>query len=279
MADHFKRALLLRGGILFQERITSVNTGGGGEGGHRGNRLEFLKRSGFLSTSRVKARSGRKWDGERGEEEREKPLALVEFEFETHRESRGGFETAAWIISPGSGMEQRDVAMRYANKRFNYSTRRAEETGRFLFDSLKLPPITGRAMYPRAESPADFKKEKSTDICIITGRIRAKRMSGGNFKANSRGRIGFWMISRRDVWCSFYTKVFFFCSLKNADSGFFICTDTFIGENVEWKVGLKKRGRLGSSLYFFASKIVWNHNLTYRFTLDILRSEINIKTQ
>lgn len=153
------------------------------------------------------------------------------------------------------------------------------ETGRFLFDSLKLPPITGRAMYPRAESPADFKKEKSTDICIITGRIRAKRMSGGNFKANSRGRIGFWMISRRDVWCSFYTKVFFFCSLKNADSGFFICTDTFIGENVEWKVGLKKRGRLGSSLYFFASKIVWNHNLTYRFTLDILRSEINIKTQ
>lgn len=95
MADHFKRALLLRGGILFQERITSVNTGGGGEGGHRGNRLEFLKRSGFLSTSRVKARSGRKWDGERGEEEREKPLALVEFEFETHRESRGGFETAA----------------------------------------------------------------------------------------------------------------------------------------------------------------------------------------
>lgn len=58
-------------------------------------------------------------------------------------------------------MEQRDVAMRYANKRFNYSTRRAEETGRFLFDSLKLPPITGRAMYPRAESPADFKKEKS----------------------------------------------------------------------------------------------------------------------
>lgn len=64
MADHFKRALLLRGGILFQERITSVNTGG-----HRGNRFEFLKRSGFLSRSRVKARSGRKWDEEGGEGE------------------------------------------------------------------------------------------------------------------------------------------------------------------------------------------------------------------
>lgn len=39
MADHFKRALLLRGGILFQERITSVNTGGGGRAPRESSRV------------------------------------------------------------------------------------------------------------------------------------------------------------------------------------------------------------------------------------------------
>lgn len=76
--------------------------------------------------------------------------------------SRGGFEHGRVNYTGGSGgMEQRE-ATRYANKRFNYSTRRAEESR--LFDSLKLPPDypPSRAMcYPRAESGRFFLKKKN----------------------------------------------------------------------------------------------------------------------
>lgn len=130
MADHFKRALLLRGGILFQERITSVNTGAPRESSRVPETLGIPINE--PSKSEKRKEMGREgWEGGMGGKGRggEKPLALVEFEFETRTEQRW-FRNGRVNYIPGSGMEQRD-AMRYANKRFNYSTRRAGESGRF----------------------------------------------------------------------------------------------------------------------------------------------------
>lgn len=132
-------------------------------------------------------RGGRgRWDGE-------KPLALVEFEFETHREQRW-FRNGRvnYIPRVGDGTKGCDAICKQTFQLFNEESRGDRP---ILFDSLKLPPITGRAMYPRAESSADFKKEKSTDICIITGRIRAKRMSGGNLRQiHAVGLVSEWFL-------------------------------------------------------------------------------------
>lgn len=102
MADHFKRALLLRGGILFQERITSVNTGAPRESSRVPETLGIPINEPSKSEKRKEmGREGREgWEG-RGEVGRN--LSPSWNSNSRPAQSRGGFETAAWIISPGRG--------------------------------------------------------------------------------------------------------------------------------------------------------------------------------